>query len=145
MVDTIVMDREQIKGIIPHREPFLLLDRIVEYEEGKRAVGEWTLTGEEYFFKGHFPDYPVLPGVLMVESLAQVGAVVILDKPENRGKIALFAGIDNVRFKSQVRPGDTLRLEVELTKIKGPIGKGAARATVDGRVAVKGELMFAVK
>lgn len=140
-----LMDKEQIKGIIPHREPFLLVDRIVEYEEGRRAVGEWSLTGDEYFFKGHFPGEPILPGALMVESLAQVGCVVILNKPENKGKIVLFAGIDKIRFKSIARPGDTLRLEVELTKIKGPIGLGAVKATVDGQIAAQGELMFAVR
>lgn len=140
-----MLDREQIKEIIPHRDPFLFPERILELEPAKRAVGEWRLTGEEYFFKGHFPDYPVLPGVLIVESLAQVGAVAILSSQEYKGKIAFFAGIDGFRFKRQVRPGDTLRLEVELTKMRGPVGKGWAKATVDGAVAAQGELMFAVQ
>lgn len=139
-----MLDRDQIMEIIPHRDPFLLVDTILELDE-VRAVGEWHLTGDEYFFKGHFPDYPVLPGVLMVESLAQVGAVIILNKEENRGKIVLFAGIDGIRFKRQVKPGETLRLEVEMTKARGPIGWGKARATVGGELAAQGELMFAVQ
>ncbi|NCU16274.1 3-hydroxyacyl-ACP dehydratase FabZ [Pallidibacillus pasinlerensis] len=140
-----MLDINQIKEIIPHRYPFLLIDKIVEVEEDKRAVGIKNVTANEPFFQGHFPDYPVMPGVLIVEALAQVGAVAILGKEENRGKLALFAGIDNCRFKRQVKPGDTLRLEVEITRVRGPIGKGRAIATVDGEVACQTDIMFAIQ
>lgn len=140
-----MLDINQIKEIIPHRYPFLLIDKIVEVEEDKRAVGIKNVTANEPFFQGHFPDYPVMPGVLIVEALAQVGAVAILGKEENRGKLALFAGIDNCRFKRQVKPGDTLRLEVEITRVRGPIGKGRAVATVDGEVACQTDIMFAIQ
>jgi len=139
------LDIDAIKKIIPHRYPFLLVDKILEIEEGRRAVGIKNVTANEYFFVGHFPDYPVMPGVLIVEALAQVGAVAILSKEENKGKIAFFAGIDGVRFKKQVRPGDQLRLETEIIKAKGPIGVGQAKATVDGEIVAQGELMFAIK
>lgn len=140
-----MLDSKQIQAIIPHRYPFLLVDRIIELESGVRAVGIKNVTVNEPFFAGHFPDYPVMPGVLIVEALAQVGAVAILSMPENKGRIALFAGIDNLRLRRQVVPGDTLRLELEVVKVKGPIGKGKAVATVDGQVAVEGELMFALQ
>lgn len=136
---------EQIKEVIPHRYPFLLVDRILEVEEGKRAVGIKNVTANEEFFNGHFPDYNVMPGVLIVEALAQVGAFAVLKMEQNQGKIAFFAGIENCRFKRQVVPGDQLRLEVELTKLRGPIGKGRATATVDGEVACTAELTFAIK
>ncbi|MDE5414735.1 3-hydroxyacyl-ACP dehydratase FabZ [Alkalihalobacterium chitinilyticum] len=136
---------EEIKEIIPHRYPFLLIDRILEVEEGQRAVGLKNVTANEEFFNGHFPDYPVMPGVLIIEALAQVGAVAILKKEENRGKLAFFAGIDNCRFKEQVKPGDQLRLEVEIVRLRGPIGKGKATASVDGKVVCETELMFALK
>ncbi|MFV8826365.1 3-hydroxyacyl-ACP dehydratase FabZ [Alkalihalobacterium sp. APHAB7] len=136
---------EEIKEIIPHRYPFLLIDRILEVEEGQRAVGLKNVTANEEFFNGHFPDYPVMPGVLIIEALAQVGAVAILKKEENRGKLAFFAGIDNCRFKEQVKPGDQLRLEVEIVRLRGPIGKGKATATVDGKIVCETELMFALK
>ncbi|PES71966.1 3-hydroxyacyl-[acyl-carrier-protein] dehydratase FabZ, partial [Bacillus cereus] len=126
-----MLDIQQIKEIIPHRYPFLLIDRIIEVEEGKRAVGIKNVTTNEEFFNGHFPDYPVMPGVLIVEALAQVSAVIMLIKEENRGKIGLFAGIDNCRFKKQVRPGDQLRLEVEMTRVRGLIAKAHAIATID--------------
>ncbi len=136
---------EQIKEVIPHRYPFLLVDRILEVEEGKRAVGVKNVSANEEFFNGHFPDYNVMPGVLIVEALAQVGAFAVLKMEANQGKLAFFAGIENCRFKRQVVPGDQLHLEVELTKLRGPIGKGRATATVDGEVACTAELTFAIK
>jgi 3-hydroxyacyl-[acyl-carrier-protein] dehydratase len=139
-----VLDAQAIQAIIPHRYPFLLVDRIVEVEYGVRAVGIKNVTVNEPFFQGHFPNYPVMPGVLIVEALAQVGAVALLGMEEYRGKMAFFAGIDGVRFKRQVKPGDTLRLEVEVGKLRRGVGIGSATATVDGEVAVRGELMFAI-
>jgi len=133
----------EIQKIIPHRYPFLLVDKIVEMEWGKRAVGIKNVTANEYFFQGHFPDYPVMPGVLIIEAIAQVGAVAVLGMPENRGKIAFFAGVDEVRFKRQVVPGDTLRLEVTMTRLRGPIGQGIGEATVNGELACRGTFMFA--
>jgi len=140
-----MLDITQIKEIIPHRYPFLLVDKILEVEEGQRAIGIKNVTANEEFFNGHFPEYPVMPGVLIVEALAQVGAVAMLIKEENRGRLAFFAGIDNCRFKRQVKPGDQLRLEVEIIRLKGPIGKGKAIATVDGEVACQAEITFALK
>lgn len=139
-----MLSNQEIQSIIPHRFPFLLVDRIVELEEGVRAVGIKAVSANEPFFQGHFPGYPVMPGMLIVEALAQVGAVALLKVPENHGKIAFFAGIDGFRFRKQVVPGDVLRLEVQLTRMRGPVGKGTARATVDGDVAAEGELMFAI-
>ncbi|MDN3018013.1 3-hydroxyacyl-ACP dehydratase FabZ [Paenibacillus sp. BSR1-1] len=139
-----MLDIDQIKEIIPHRYPFLLVDRILEVEEGVRAVGIKNVTANEEFFNGHFPDYPVMPGVLIVEALAQVGAVAMLKKEENRGRLAFFAGIDGCRFKKQVKPGDQLRLEVEIIRLRGPIGKGKAVASVDGEVACEAEITFAL-
>jgi 3-hydroxyacyl-[acyl-carrier-protein] dehydratase len=138
------LDIKGIQEIIPHRYPFLLVDRIVEWEAGKRAVGIKNVTVNEPFFQGHFPEYPVMPGVLIVEALAQVGAVAVLGMEENRGKMAFFAGIDKFRFRGQVRPGDVLRLEVELLRLKGSVGKGKGVARVGDRVVAEGELMFAV-
>ncbi len=140
-----IFDYNQIKQIIPHRQPFLLIDKVVEYEEGQRCVAIKQVSGNEPFFQGHFPEYAVMPGVLITEALAQTGAVAILNSEENKGKIALFAGIDKCRFKRQVVPGDTLTLEVEITKIKGPIGKGNAKATVDGQLACSCGLTFAIQ
>ncbi|MGM7681990.1 3-hydroxyacyl-ACP dehydratase FabZ [Cytobacillus sp. Hm23] len=139
-----MLDVTAIKDIIPHRYPFLLVDKIIEVDEGKRAVGIKNVTANEEFFNGHFPDFPVMPGVLIVEALAQVGAVAMLKKEENRGRLAFFGGIDNCRFKKQVKPGDQLRLEVEMTRVRGSIGKGKAVATVDGEIACETEIMFAL-
>ena len=140
-----MLDIDQIKGIIPHRYPFLLIDRIEEHEPGVSAVGVKNVTANEPFFQGHFPEFPVMPGVLIVEALAQVGAVALLSLDENRGKLAFFAGIDKVRFKRQVRPGDSLRLEVEITKSRAGVGFGTATATAAGELVCSGELMFAIR
>ena len=139
-----MLNSVQIQEILPHRYPFLLVDKIVEMEIGKKAVGIKNVTINEPFFQGHFPGNPIMPGVLMVEALAQVGAVAILSMDEYKGKIAVFTGIDNVKFRRQVVPGDVLRLEVEIISIRKNMGKGKAIATVDGEVAVRGEIMFAV-
>ncbi|EJR95847.1 3-hydroxyacyl-ACP dehydratase FabZ [Bacillus cereus group sp. N28] len=139
-----MLDIQQIKEIIPHRYPFLLIDRIIEVEVGKRAVGIKNVTTNEEFFNGHFPDYPVMPGVLIVEALAQVSAVIMLMKEENRGKIGLFAGIDNCRFKKQVGPGDQLRLEVEMTRVRGLIAKAHAIATIDDEIVCEADVTFAL-
>jgi 3-hydroxyacyl-[acyl-carrier-protein] dehydratase len=139
-----VLDAVEIQRIIPHRFPFLLVDRIIEIIPGQRAVGIKNVSMGEPFFQGHFPDYPVMPGVLIVEAIAQVGAVAMLGNDEHKDKIAFFAGIDKVRFKRQVRPGDVLRLEVELGQIRRSIGTGTGTATVDGELACRGEFMFAL-
>ncbi|MFA4133410.1 MULTISPECIES: 3-hydroxyacyl-ACP dehydratase FabZ [unclassified Brevibacillus] len=138
------LDIMQIQEIIPHRYPFLLIDKIEELELGKRAVGIKNVTVNEPYFQGHFPGYPVMPGVLIVEALAQVGAVAMLSMEEHQGKIGLFAGIDEFRFKDQVKPGDTLVLEVELTRVRGTVGKGHGKALVNGKVVAEGGLMFAL-
>jgi 3-hydroxyacyl-[acyl-carrier-protein] dehydratase len=139
-----MLDINEIQQIIPHRPPFLLIDRILELEPGKRAVGLKNVTMNEPFFVGHFPGNPVMPGVLIVEALAQVGSVSMLAVEENRGKLGLFAGIDEFRFRGQVKPGDTLILEVEIIRLKGPIGKGKATARVGDAVVAEGGLMFAL-
>jgi 3-hydroxyacyl-[acyl-carrier-protein] dehydratase len=136
------MDKAAIERVLPHRDPMLLLDEVVELVPGERVVARKTVT--EADCEGHFPGNPIMPGVKMVEALAQAGAVAVLSEEENRGKLALFAGIDDVRFKRIVRPGDELRLECDLETVRGPIGKGKARATVDGELAVRGTLTFAV-
>lgn len=138
------LNAAQIMEIIPHRYPFLLVDKIVEIEEGKRAVGIKNVTMNEPFFQGHFPGRPIMPGVLIVEAMAQVGAVLILKNPENRGKFAVFTGIDGMRFKHQVIPGETLRLEVEMTRMRGVMGKAEARAYVGDEIAARGEISFAI-
>ncbi|GAB3789494.1 3-hydroxyacyl-ACP dehydratase FabZ [Virgibacillus kimchii] len=139
------MEIQQIKETIPHRYPFLLVDRVTEMEEGKRVVGIKNVTANEPFFQGHFPDYPVMPGVLIVEALAQVGAIGVLGMEANKGKIGFLAGLDKCKFKQQVKPGDQLKLEVEITRIKGPIGKGKGIATIDGKTACEAEITFAIK
>ena len=138
------LDVRQIQEIIPHRWPFLLVDRILELERGVRAVGVKHFTINEPFFQGHFPGNPVVPGVLVVEALAQVGSIAILTLPENKGKIPYFAGIDSFRFRKPVVPGDSVNLEVTLTRMRGSVGKGSAKASVDGAVVGEGELTFAL-
>ncbi|MEB2279362.1 3-hydroxyacyl-ACP dehydratase FabZ [Lysinibacillus xylanilyticus] len=138
-----MLDIQQIQEVIRHRYPFLLVDRVLELEEGKRAVAIKNVTINEEFFNGHFPNYPVMPGVLIVEALAQVSAIIMLTKEGNQRRLGLLAGIDNCRFKKQVKPGDQLRLEVEITRLKGAIGKGRGIATVDGEIACETELIFA--
>ena len=138
-----MIDIQQIQEVLKHRYPFLLVDRVLELEEGNRAVAIKNVTINEEFFNGHFPNYPVMPGVLIVEALAQVSAIIMLTKEGNQGRLGLLAGIDNCRFKKQVKPGDQLRLEVEITRLKGAIGKGRGIATVDGEIACETELIFA--
>jgi 3-hydroxyacyl-[acyl-carrier-protein] dehydratase len=137
------LDRAGIEAIIPHRHPFLLLDEVLELEPGERVVASLTVRDEHC--AGHFPGNPIMPGVLMVEALAQAGAVAVLSEVEHRGKLALFAGIDDVRFKRIVRPGEELRLECELEQVRGPVGRGRARASVGGEQAVRGTLTFATR
>jgi 3-hydroxyacyl-[acyl-carrier-protein] dehydratase len=136
------LGKAQIEEILPHRDPFLLLDEVVELVPGEKVVARKVVTDADC--AGHFPGNPIMPGVKMVEALAQAGAVAVLSEEENRGKIALFAGIDDVRFKRIVRPGDELELSCELETVRGPVGKGKARATVGGELAVRGTLTFAV-
>jgi 3-hydroxyacyl-[acyl-carrier-protein] dehydratase len=139
-----MLNLEQIKNIIPHREPFIMIDKVIEMELGKSVVAEKTLTGEEDFFKGHFPGNPVMPGVLIIEALAQAGAVAVLSIEDFKGKTAYFAGINKARFKRKVTIGDTITLKVEITKIKMGIGYGEGTATVDGKLACSAEIMFAI-
>jgi 3-hydroxyacyl-[acyl-carrier-protein] dehydratase len=141
----VVYNKEQIKEIIPHRDPFLLIDEVNELEVGIKATATKYIKEDDFWFKGHFPGYPVTPGVLMVEMLAQTGAVALLSKEENKGKLAFFAGINNVKFKRQVLPGDTLTLTTEIIKTKGSIGIGNATATVNGELAVSAEIKFAIQ
>lgn len=139
-----LLNKEQIMEIIPHRDPFLLIDEILELEVGKRVVAQKYIAPDSFWFQGHFPEHPVTPGVLIMEMLAQAGAVCALSMPENKGKIAFFGGIDRAKFRRQVLPGDTLRLEVELIKLRGSFGVGKAVATVDGERACTGEITFAL-
>ena len=139
-----MLNREEIEKIIPQRDPFLMLDRVEEYIPGESCIAYKDVREDEYYFKGHFPGNPIMPGVLITESLAQAGAVAILSMEENKGKNALFGGIDKMKFKKMVVPGDTLKLEVKIIKRKGPVGVGEAVATVDGKIAAKGELTFAL-
>lgn len=139
-----MLNKLEIEKIIPQRDPFLMIDEVEEYTPGESCVAYKNVSLEEPYFKGHFPGNPIMPGVLIVESLAQAGAVAILSMEENKGKNAIFGGIDKMKFKKMVIPGDRLKLEVNIIKRKGPIGVGEALATVDGKVAAKGELTFAV-
>jgi len=138
------LGRREIEEILPHREPFLLLDEITLIEPGVRVVARKRVREDEWYLAGHFPGRPIMPGVLLVEAMAQAGAVAVLSEEGNRGKLALFAGIDDVRFKRIVRPGDELEVTCELERLRGPVGRGKAKATVDGELAVRGTLMFAL-
>ena len=139
-----MLNKEEIKNIIPQRDPFLMIDEVEEYVPGESAIAYKNVNEQEWYFKGHFPGNPIMPGVLIAESLAQTGAVAILSMDENKGKNALFGGIDKMKFKRKVVPGDRLKLEVKIIKRKGPIGVGEARATVDEKIVAKGELTFAL-
>jgi 3-hydroxyacyl-[acyl-carrier-protein] dehydratase len=139
----VLLDKAAIEAILPHRDPMLLIDEVLELVPGQRVVARKTVTDEDC--AGHFPGNPIMPGVKMVEALAQCGAVAVLSQPENQGKLALFAGIDDVRFKRIVEPGDELIYECTLEAVRGPVGRGKARATVDGKLAVRGTLTFAVE
>ncbi len=143
MSETVIMNRADIEAIIPHREPFILVDEVLEIGN-EHIVARKYVRDDEYYFKGHFPGMPVMPGVLIIESMAQAGAIVALSKSENKGKIAFFAGIDKVRFKKSVFPGDALILEVRLTKQRGPIGFGEGKAFVNGALCASAEIMFAI-
>lgn len=139
-----LLNLEQIKEIIPHRDPFLLIDEIVEMEAGVRAVGRKTLTMEDYWFKGHFPQEPVLPGVLTMEMLAQTAAVCMMSLPENKGKIGYFAGIDKAKFRSKAVPNDVLTLEIEILKVRGAICIAKGIASANGKTVASAELKFAI-
>jgi len=139
-----VLDKTQIEAILPHRDPFLLIDRVIDLVPGEYAVAEKDILATEDVFRGHFPGHPVFPGVLQLEALAQTGAVAVLSQPEARGKIVLFARADEVRFRRAVVPGDTLRLEMRLTKSRGPVGRGEGQAFVGSDLACSGTLTFAL-
>jgi 3-hydroxyacyl-[acyl-carrier-protein] dehydratase len=138
------LDTLQIQALLPHRYPFLLLDRVIDLEPGKRVVGLKHVSMTDPFLQGHFPNYPVMPGVLIVEALAQAGAVLVLSDPSARDQIPFFARIDNCRFRQQVRPGDTLRLEMEMTSFRPPVGKGRATAFVEDTLVCEADLTFAL-
>ena len=137
--------RDEIEAILPHRDPFLLIDQVVEFEPGKRVVARKRVREDEWYLSGHFPGRPVMPGVLIVEAMAQTGAVAVLSRDENRGRIVYFAGIDDCRFKRVVAPGDELELTCELERVRGPVGRGKAEARVGGELAARGTLTFAVE
>jgi 3-hydroxyacyl-[acyl-carrier-protein] dehydratase len=137
--------RDVIESILPHREPFLLIDEVVELEPGRRVTARRTVNADDWWFPGHFPERPVMPGVLIVEAMAQAGAVAVLIEEENRGKLAFFAGIDDCRFKRVVEPGDVLSLVCEIDTDRGPVGRGKATAHVGEQLAARGTLTFAVE
>ncbi|MGD9935033.1 MAG: 3-hydroxyacyl-ACP dehydratase FabZ [Dehalococcoidia bacterium] len=144
-----MLEADAIEAIIPHRYPFLLVDRIIELDPGKSAVGLKSVTANEWFFQGHFPGQKIMPGVLIVEAMAQVAAVALMQGlidagGDTGGKLPLFGGIESMRFRKPVVPGDQLRMEFELEKMRGPVGKGRVKATVDGKVAADGTIMFAL-
>jgi len=139
-----MIEADQIEAIIPHRYPFLFVDRMIEVEDGQHGVGIKNVSANEWFFEGHFPGRKVMPGVLIVEAMAQVAAVTLLRKIDAAGKIPMFGGIEQMRFRRPVVPGDQLRLEFTLEKMRGPVGKGTVRATVDGQVAAEGTISFAL-
>ncbi|MDO5737803.1 MAG: 3-hydroxyacyl-ACP dehydratase FabZ [Eubacteriales bacterium] len=143
-MEKLELNYQEIQAVLPHRHPFLLIDKIVDGEAGQFAVGHKAISGNDPIFQGHFPGQPIYPGVLQVEALAQVGAVALLSLEENKGKIALFAGLGKVRFKSLVKPGDLLELSCRFTGTKGPIGYAEGEARIDGKLACKAELMFAL-
>jgi 3-hydroxyacyl-[acyl-carrier-protein] dehydratase len=142
---TVPFGRDEIEAILPHRAPFLLIDEVLELTPGVGAAARKHVRDDEWYLSGHFPERPVMPGVLIVEALAQTGAVAVLSEEENRGRLALFAGIDDCRFKRVVEPGDTLDLRCELEKVRGPIGRGKAEARVAGQLACRATLTFAVE
>lgn len=142
---TLPLGKEELEAILPHRDPFLLIDEVIELEPGKRAVARKTVRADEWYLAGHFPGRPIMPGVLMVEGLAQTGAVIVLTQEEHRGKMVLFGGINDIRFKRVVEPGDTLEYICELETMRGPVGRGKIKATVDGKLAVRGTLTFVVE
>ena len=142
---TTALGRAEIEAILPHRDPFLLIDEVLELDPGERVLARKTVRPDEWYLAGHFPGRPVMPGVLIVEAMAQTGAVAVLSQEENRGRIALFAGIDDVRFKRTVEPGDELELECRLEAVRGPVGRGKATARVGDELAARGTLTFAVE
>ena len=141
----VLMNRQQIEEIIPHRDPFMLIDEVVEMELGKRIVARKHIKEDEFWFKGHFPEQPVVPGVLLIEMLAQAGAVAMLSMDEHKGKIGFLGGVDKAKFRRMVVPGDTVTLEAEIIKVKGPVGIAKAIASVDGQTAVSAEISFVLK
>ncbi len=145
MIPSVPFGRREIEQILPHRDPFLLLDEVLELEPGSRVVARREVRAEDPWFAGHFPGRPVMPGVLIVEAMAQTGAIAILVQEENRGKIAFFAGIDDCRFKRIVEPGDVLTLTCEIDTVRGPIGRGKATARVGDDLAARATLTFAVE
>ena len=144
-LDNVPFGRAEIEAILPHREPFLLIDEVVQLEPGGLVVARKRVRSDDWYLAGHFPGRPIMPGVLIVEAMAQTGAIAVLSREENRGRLALFAGIDGVRFKRVVEPGDELELSCDLERVRGPIGKGRAEARVDGELAARATLIFAVE
>lgn len=138
------LNLEQIKEILPHREPFLMLDRVDDYEPGDYTKAVKAVSANEWYFQGHFEDYKVMPGVLMIESMAQAGAIAMLTLEENKGKLAFFGGIKKARFKKQVVPGDLLQIEAKITRVMGNVGFGSGKVLVDGKLAAEAELIFAL-